>query len=214
MTDRQMGFSGIAAWILFWSATVVFGALRPAYSHIVNTVTELGAVGTPNAVLWNVFGFIVPGVLSAVAGVGIARAVNPVPSPSRTAATVCLALAGLAIAGQGLMPAEMVNGVADVTSLSTRGHSISSLVSAMAWAVGALTLVGPMKRDPGFKALHIVSVALVVLGLMAALTLRGTLPDGLAQRIGNAFFCLWFVLMSLRLVTLGRPAESASPATS
>lgn len=207
-----MGILGIAAWLLFWSATIVFAALRPSYSHIVNTVSELGAIGTPYATWWNLFGFIVPGILVAISGVAIARAAATEASPSRAVASVCLALSGLAVAGQGLVPAAMSNGVADVTSLSTMGHFISSLVSGIAWAVGALTLVGPMKRNPRWKRLHVVSVALVVLGLMAALTLRGALPDGLAQRIGNAFFCAWYLVMSLRLMTLDARAERASTA--
>lgn len=202
MNSRRIGFLGISAWVLFWSASVVLGAFRPSYSHVANTISELGAVGTPYATAWNVLGFIIPGLLLAIVGAVIARAANTTPSLLRTFATVLLVLSGLAIAGQGVMPAEMANGVADVTSASTRGHFISSLVSGVAWAVGALLLVGPMRRNASWRGLHIVSVALVVLTLVAAFTLRGTLPDGLAQRIGNAFFCIWFVVVSLKLVRL------------
>jgi hypothetical membrane protein len=112
---RRIGFLGVGAWAWFWVATVVFGALRPSYSHVANTISELGAVGTPNATAWNVLGFMLPGVLIAITG--------------------------------------------------------------------------------------------------AAIALRGTLPDGLAQRIGNAFFCAWFVLMSLKLVWLQpQVAEAKHPA--
>ena len=204
MSRPRIGFLGIGAGILFWSASVILAWLRPSYSHVVNTMSELGARGTPNAVLWNVAGFIVPGILLAITGATIARTANTQPSLSRTLATGFLLLAGLAIAGQGMMPATMVNGVADVTSTSTRGHFISSLVSAAAWAVGAFLLAGPMKRNPDWRGLSIVNVVLVVLALAAALSLRGALPDGLAQRIGNAFFWAWFVVMSLKLVSLSR----------
>jgi hypothetical membrane protein len=204
MDQRQTGLLGIAAWILFWSATVVFAEFRPAYSHVVNTISELGAIGTPNATLWNVFGFIVPGILLAIAGAGIARTANSRPSLSRTIATILLVLSGLAVAGQGLMPAQMVNGVADITSGSTRAHFVSSLISGATWAVGALVLFGPMKRNPDFRGLHILNVVLVILALAASFTLRGNLPDGLAQRIGNAFFCAWFVVMSFKLIRLGK----------
>jgi glucose uptake protein GlcU len=98
------------------------------------------------------------------------------------------------------MPAEMVNGVADVTSTSTRGHFISSLISGAAWAIGALLLVGAMKRNPDWHDVHIIGTVLVVLTLIASFALRSHLPDGLAQRIGNALFCAWFALMSLKLI--------------
>ena len=191
----------------------MFGALRPSYSHVANTISELGAVGTPHAAAWNVLGFMLPGLLFAIVGATNARAANAEPSLSRTLATVLLVLSGLAVAGQGVMPAEMANGVADVASPSTRGHFISSLISAAAWAVGALLLVGPMRRNPRWRVLHIVAVVLVVLALGAAFILRGTLRDGLAQRIGNAFFCAWFVLMSLNLVRVDpKPAEAKNSA--
>jgi hypothetical membrane protein len=202
MNRRLVGFFGIGAWVLFWVASVVLAAFRPSYSHVVNTISELGAVGTPHATAWNVLGFIIPGVLLALTGATIARTANPEPSLSRTLATVLLVLCGLAVAGQGVMPAEMANGVADVTSTSTRAHFVSSLISAAAWALGALLLVGPMKRNPNWQSLYIVSPVLVLLTLLTSFALRGALPDGLAQRIGNAFFCGWFILMSLKLVRL------------
>ena len=207
--NRRIGFLGVAAWAWFWAATAVFGALRPSYSHIANTISELGAVGTPHATAWNVLGFILPGLLFAIVGAAIARAANPQPSLSRTFATILLVLSGLAVAGEGVMPAEMVNGVADAASSSTRGHFISSLISAAAWAVGALLLAGPMRRSANWRGLQIIGVALVVVALVSAFALRGILPDGLAQRIGNAFFCVWYVLMSLKLVRLSpRIAEA------
>ena len=146
MNSRRIGFLGISAWVLFWATSVVLGAFRPSYSHVANTISELGAVGTPYATTWNVLGFIIPGLLLAIVGAVIARAANTTPSLLRTLCAVLLVLSGLAIVGQGVMPAEMANGVADVTSASTRGHFISSLVSGAAWAVGALLLVGPMRR--------------------------------------------------------------------
>ena len=118
MNRPQIGFLGIGAGILFWSASVILAELRPSYSHVVNTISELGAIGTPE----------------------------------RRAMECC-------------------------------------------W---------PMKRNPNWQGLYIVSVVLVVLTLAAALSLRGALPDGLAQRIGNAFFWAWFVVMSLKLVSLGK----------
>ena len=217
MNSRRIGYLGIGAWCLFWSASVVLGRLRPSYSHVVNTISELGAAGTPNATLWNVLGFIVPGVLLAITGAAFARSANTKPSLSRTLATILLVLSGLAIAGQGLMPAVMADGIADITSPSTRGHFISSLISGAAWAAGVLLLVRPMKRNPDWHGLHIVSGVLVALTLIASFALRGALPDGLAQRIGNSFFCVWFVVMSLRLVSLGNataPSHASGTASS
>jgi hypothetical membrane protein len=183
-------------------ASFVFGALRPSYSHSLNTISELGALGTPNATLWNIIGFIVPGLLLALAGGVIAHSISREQSLLRSLSRLLLVLSGLAIAGQGVIPAEMTNGVADITSPYTRGHFISSLISGAAWAIGALLLIGPMKRSPEWHDWYIVSIVLVSLTLVASFALRGVLPDGLAQRVGNAIFFMWFVLMSLKLMQL------------
>jgi hypothetical membrane protein len=209
MNRRLIGLLGVGAWILFWLASIVFGALRPSYSPVVNTVSELGAIGTPHAPLWNVFGFVIPGFLLAVVGAAIARAANDRPSFSRTLATLLLVLSGLTVAGQGLMPAAMVNGVADITSASTRGHFISSLISGAAWALGTLLLVGPMKRNPKWRGVHVVSFVLLVLTIVASIALRGRLPDGVAERIGDAFFCGWFVVMSLKLIAISNKDDKS-----
>jgi hypothetical membrane protein len=198
----MVGFLGIAACVVFWAASFVLGALRPSYSHSLNTISELGARGTPNAIWWNVVGFIVPGLLLALTGGVIAQSIGREQSKLRSLAGLLLVLSGLAIAGQGVFPADMTNGVADITSPYTRGHFISSLVAAATWSIGVLLLTGLMKRSPDWRSLRVVSIVLVLLALVAAFALRGTLPDGLAQRLGNAIFFAWFVLTSLKLMQL------------
>lgn len=204
MKTRHLGFLGIGAWVLFWSSSIVLGALRSSYSHVANTLSELGAAGTPYAAFWNVFGFIVPGIMLAIVGLTIGRVVIPQPSMRRVLVSLLLALAGLAVAGQGLFPAEMIDGVADVGSTATRAHFISSLLSGAAWGAGVLLLVGPMKRNPHWRGFHVVGIALLLLTLAASLGLRAAVPDGLAQRIGNSFFCMWFVVMSVQLIRIDK----------
>jgi hypothetical protein len=103
----------------------------------------------------------------------------------------------------------MRDSVADVESVYTLGHFISSLISSVAWAIGALLLVKPMKRSPEWRSWHLVSITLVLATVIAPFTLRGALPDGLAQRAGNVLVFSWYVLMSIKLIDLGRrPAAS------
>jgi hypothetical membrane protein len=202
MESRTAGFLGIATCIWFWVASFVFGALRPGYSHSLNTISELGALGTSHALLWNLLGFTVTGLMLAVVGNAIARSSGGEGSVLINLSRVMLIVAGLAIAGQGLMPAAMTGGVADISSPYTQWHFISSLVSGGAWILGVLFLVGPMRRHSEWRGWYLISIGLVVLTVLASLTLRGVLPDGLAQRLGNAIFMAWYVLVSLKLVLL------------
>lgn len=209
IAGRNAGFLGITACVIFWSAVIVFGALRPAYSHSANTISELGALGTSNATLWNFVGFIGPGLLLAVAGGAIAVSVGSKRPLFHTLSRWLLVVSGLAIAGQGLIAAEMANGVAVITSWNTRGHFIMSTISGIAWIIGALLLVAPMKRNPAWHGWHTISVVLVLSAVAGVFTLQGRLPDGLAQRIVDAIYFAWFVSMSLRLVQLGGNRSAA-----
>ena len=78
-----------------------------------------------------------------------------------------------------------------------------SMISGIAWIIGALLLAAPMKRNPDWHGWHTISVAFVLLAVAGAFTLQGRLPDGLAQRIVDAIYFGWFVTMSLRLIQLG-----------
>ena len=80
MNRKIVGYLGLCSVALFWIASFVFGALRPAYSHIANTISELGAAGTPYANLWNLIGFGLSGILLALVGAMIAREANRVAS--------------------------------------------------------------------------------------------------------------------------------------
>ena len=82
--------------------------------------------GSLHALPWNLIGFIVPGILLAMAGGAIAASVDA--KPRRTVAFWLFVISGLGFAGTGLSPAEMENGVALVTSPFTKGHFIMSLI--------------------------------------------------------------------------------------
>jgi hypothetical membrane protein len=211
--NRTAGFLGVAAAVVCWSAMFLFGALRPSYSHSANAVSELGALRTPNALLWNVIGFIAPGLLLAIAGGAVAASVAP--ERRLTVPFWLLVISGLGFAGTGFIPAEIENGVALVTSPYTRGHFIASLVHGIGWFAAALGLVRPMRRNPDWRGLAYVNVALALLTLLASLALRGSLSDALVQRVAGAIYFAWFVVMSVKLIKLGnrsrRPVISRSP---
>ena len=86
-----------------------------------------------------------------------------------------------------------------------------SSISGIAWIIGALLLVAPMKRNPDWRGWRIISVTLVLMAVAGVFTLQGKLPDGLAQRIVDAIYFVWFVSMSFRLIQLG-DKRSAAPA--
>ena len=203
VSSRKAGFLGVATCVVFWLALLILGSLRPAYSQSINDISELGAIGTPNATLWNIVAFIVPGLCLAVVGRVIADSVKTSRARLGRLATWLLPLFGIGVAGQGLFPALMVNGVPVLTSWHTRTHLITSLISGLAWVVSVLLLISPMKRKSDWGRWYLINIVAVLLVIAGSFGRGGGLPDGLVQRIVDAIVFGWFFLMSIKLIRTG-----------
>jgi hypothetical protein len=210
ISARSAGILGIVACALFWAAMFTLAALRPSYSHSTNAISELGALGTPNAWLWNVLGFVIPGLLLAITGHSMVASIDTQQTRSGWLADWLLPAFGLTVAGQGLVPAVMVDGQPLVTSWVTRGHLILSLISGVAWLVALLLLITPMKRSSGWRGWDILNIAAVFLVIASAFILGGRLPGGLAQRLVDAIVFAWFLIVSIRLIRLRKLPQPES----
>jgi hypothetical membrane protein len=199
MNSRIAGFLGIAGCGIFWVGMLILGSLRESYSQAVNDISELGAIGTPNGVVWNVMGFIVPGLCLAIVGRAIVDMIDTKRGRSGRVAAWLLPLFGLGVAGQGLFPALMENGVPVITSWHTRTHLIISLISGFGWLIGVLLLIPAMRRNPEWDRWYLINIAAILLALIGSLGRGGGLPDGLVQRVVDAIVLAWFVAVSIKL---------------
>ena len=218
MARRAWVFSVLAATV-FWTALVAFGILRADYSQLTKAVSELGAVGAPHALAWNVLGFIVPGLLLAACGVAIGTAVDG----HRGALRWLLTGSGVAFASTGVFPAVMQYGSPAMQAPSTVGHVMMLLLSSVLWLIAIGVLLRKIRREPRLRRLlkPFVIVTVVALSGLAANVLHDAIKPlayrpGLAQRLGFAGYFLWFVSLSLWIAmstdhndVLGRPASSA-----
>lgn len=196
MTRQQTVTSGLLSAGVFTGALLVIAALDPSYSHATRAVSELGAVGAPLQWTWNVLGFLLPGLLVALFGLGVGQ----VLAPRGRSASMLLMISGLAFAATGLFPANLQA----MASFSTQAHVWASLISLLAWFPAAIVIAvvaQRMKRKPlmwasiaGFAAL----LASIVLG--AALFQRGY-----AQRLNFAAYFTWITLVACLL-----PRKSAA----
>ena len=63
---------GFVAPVFFTISVFVLALLRPGYSHVYNTISELGEVGSGNAQVASVV-FIITGIMLAVFGYGLQK---------------------------------------------------------------------------------------------------------------------------------------------
>ena len=78
-SNRTIGILAIA--IPFWFALIYFvmSSVRADYSHATKAISELGSLDAPNRWVWNIGGYVIPGVVIALLGAGI----SPCPAIDR-----------------------------------------------------------------------------------------------------------------------------------
>ena len=74
--NSLLAISGIVAPILFALAVIVLGFVREGYSHISQTISDLGEIGSPNMAGQNV-NFILTGLLIVAFSFGLYRGTGP-----------------------------------------------------------------------------------------------------------------------------------------
>lgn len=203
MTERVAGSSGIAAFTIFWVALFAFAASRTDYSHLHKAVSELGVMGAPHALAWNLVGFIVPGLLLALFGAGLATAIDG----RRSALWWLLVLSGLCFAGTGVVPGEMHNGSPMMESPLTLGHLLFANLAPLLWAIGAFLLIRRVKKNPRwrpFTKLATVYALICVAGFLSSIFASAAIPNlahmpGLVQRFCFAFYLGWALSLSFHL---------------
>lgn len=180
---------GLLAPALFVGAILLFASLRADYSHLTDAVSELGALGAPYSLGWNLIGFGAVGLLITAFSWGLFRGTGS------WTALLFVGLSGLGFAGTGVFPADM----ADLAAPSSRMHILMSLICFVAFVLGAFILCWRFFKLPGWRG---IAVGSGVLGLLALLTMplrEMAVPPGLAQRVSFALYLAWIWLLALAL---------------
>lgn len=193
MNDGNMGarrFAGGVGLSLFVLAAVFAGLRLEGYSHRQHPLALLGADGLPGATAFNLFAFVVPGLLAAWS---MWRLRSSLPAPAiwrdRIAAQ-CLLLSALAFAAQGVFPLVPDDPAAGANDL----HALSWTLWWLAFAVaGLLGLSSAALRGEG-RAVAAVAVTVMLLALVRW-------PGGmaaLAPRLAMLVWLGWIAWRDLR----------------
>ena len=73
--QKILAICGIIAPIIFAIIVIIAGFLRPDYSHLTDFVSELGAVGAPNAIIQRI-NFVLLGILIVAFTFGLHRGIG------------------------------------------------------------------------------------------------------------------------------------------
>jgi hypothetical protein len=207
-SNQALLASSIATpWFFGW--LLLIAALRPEYTHATKAVSELGAWGAPYMTLWNVFGFIVTGVLLLGFAWGyrqvLGREAVGAGGLALSAALFCLTAIPIVI-GADSDP--------DRTSLWTQAHLVPVLLSPLPWVYATIRIAIRFRRS-SLSILSLLS-ALGLVAFIAVLIASGAqmLPHapGLLQRVSFLVYLGWYSASSWALLRwVARRSTGANP---
>lgn len=192
-SQRSLGIAALLVPAWFLAVYLVMSAARPEYSHTTDAISELGSLDAPNLWAWNILGYILPGLVVALLGVGLKR---EFAGAGRAAAMASIALvaAGLFMALSGAFPANM----ADFQSATTRIHIIGSFGCYLAFLIAGFWFPSCFRKHAAWRWVALPSLVLVVASIATGFLRFGGM-GGVGQRLTFACFFLWIALVGLAL---------------
>ncbi|MFG3448996.1 MULTISPECIES: DUF998 domain-containing protein [unclassified Stenotrophomonas] len=191
---------GAAGAVLFLASVLGFGAVLPGYLPLGHPVALLGATGVPRAVAFDLFGFVLPGLLAVVVALRLLARV-PVTAPwTMRVGGQMLVLSGLAFAAMGVLPLDAT----DIESLASQYHASAWMIWVLAFVPGALMSGLAARRLPGWGRLAALHVAAGLAVLVGAFVLQAVMPAPVAQRLAFVAWVVWLAA-ALPLAAKVRP---------
>ena len=190
-----------AGWIapLWFALAVWLAGWREGYAPALHSVGDLGAVDAPHAWLFNLAGFIVPGLLLLVFALALERAMaRDGAGRGGRLGTGLLMISALAFAAQGVFSFDP----SELDGIDSQRHASALAFALLGLMAGAMFVTASVRRLAGWRALAAFGPALAAL-LLAFLVqppqawlpmLEGRI--GHAQRLVLGVYFLWFVLAS------------------
>ena len=190
--NRRIGILAMIVPVWFGSVYGIMAVLRPDYSHLTKAISELGSVDAPRAWIWNLLGYILPGMAVALLGLGIGNRFAK-ESGARVPAWALIA-SGLFMALSGVFPGDFENR----TSITMIVHAVGSFGSFLVFLVAAFSLPRVMRRFREWEPYVWPSLVLAAGSIVTGFLRTGNAP-GLGQRLGFACFFLWVAVVGYAL---------------
>lgn len=177
MNSKTNGLIGIGAVVLGVFTVIIMAASRTdGYNHFHKAVSELGSLDAPNRWIFNIFGFVLPGILISLFSFNLLKEFRTYSIKSYP--FYFLLVSGLFLTLAGIFPADLENR----KSMTTLIHSIGSLGGGIFWLLCALTLWWQLKKNELWKNTAIISFSIPFLMILGMSFVSENTP-GLSQRI-------------------------------
>ena len=192
MNNKTNGLIGISAVVIGTLTIIIMAELRTdGYDHFHKAVSELGSLDAPNKWVFNILGFIVPGILIAIFSFNLLKEFRSYPIKSYP--FYLFIVSGLFLTLSGLFPANME----DKKSFTTLMHSIGALGGGVFWFLCALTLWWQLKKNKIWKNTAIATFLIPFIMILAMSFVSENTP-GLSQRIVFSAMYLFILILAVK----------------
>jgi hypothetical protein len=217
-TARRLAWLAVGGQTAFVAAWILAGALEPGYSHVRQTLSELGAGNASHPALMNA-GYVALG-LSLLALAPALLAILP-PRPATRVAAALFAVAGVAVLAVAAVPLDCGLTVDQSCIHAFDAGRLSWRTTAHLWAGLVFDVAFVLTPFAVARALwprHVALPVLLAAGWAIPILVASLVADellgvgmGLVQRLGFVAVHLWVVLVAIGILhsTRAAPAPGA-----
>ena len=204
---RLLAICGIVGPILFIVVILVFGLLRPGYDPIRQQMSELGEVGAPNAIAFNMAAYFLLGLLMIAFAFGLHRGISE--GKGSKLVPILIAVSGVGWVGASFFrcDAGCVN-----ESVTGRMHGLTGMIAVFPLLIAPLAILPRLKKDNRWQSYRPFSLIMGALAVTLFCVLFSTAVSpaqepygGLMQRLTFYTPLLWIEVMAIRLLRLCEP---------
>jgi cytochrome bd-type quinol oxidase subunit 2 len=192
LTARLLPLTGALAALVFVGAVAGFGVALSGYSQVWHPVAVLGAKGVPHALGFNLLGFVLTGVLAAVAALDLRHRLPADAGWPARVGTQLLLLSAMGFIALGVLPLDPDDLHNEASSL----HATAWLLWWVAFVPGAALFAFGMRGRSRWRPVVTASIVAAAVVLFSALIAVALMPAGIAQRLGYAAWLGWLCVAS------------------
>lgn len=199
-TLRFLAMCGVLGPIIFTLVLLNLGLFEPGYNHVTQYMSELGAVDVPNALLMNVFGFMVLGFLLMLFSVALDKGISD--GPGWKVGPLLVFISGLAFVLVGFFPCDP--GCKNVSMIGLI-HGNMAFIAQFAMIGGPLFLLYRLEEDDRWRRYVLFSFVIVIFGVFLGILFRLAVFEewvGLMQRVSFGVLFLWVEVMAIKVFRL------------
>lgn len=197
---RVTAICGIVGPIFYAIVIAIIGSLHPDYSHISQSMSELGAVDAPYKALTNTLGFPLLGLFMIAFALGMNNGIER--NRTSIVGPALITLSGISLIMTGIFPCDP--GCEDITWVGTT-HSVFATTAAITFSIAPIFIAIRQWSDIRWKRYTLFSWLTAVITLLLSMLYSMNIFEsqlGFLQRLSMGLPLVWMEITAIKLLRI------------